>query len=159
MSDSQSTAILTLIKASKIFLWEVQLVELFNVAIGKLKPGTKSYNTTIVFLLPLKLWILLAWNVYSEFWLLGRKKCVATAIIHFYQHANSFRNEKIIKGADSNLLKRICNGDIQMHHRDVCFKSLDKVKREPWSSGYGKRLTFRRSWVRIVMMFIWKDRK
>ena len=36
------------------------------------------------------------------------------------------------------LSQKFCN-------RNVC----DKEGREPWSSGKGKRLTFRRSWVRI----------
>ena len=52
----------------------------------------------------------------------------------------------------------------------------NSLELEPWSSGYGKRLKFQRLWVRIpapytgwtfftifvvkiVMMFVWKDRK
>ena len=54
--------------------------------------------------------------------------------------------------------------------------NYSKSGREPWSGGYGRRLMFRRSWVwipalytgwtfshlfvvKVVMMFVWKDKK
>ena len=68
---------------------------------------------------------------------------------------------------------------LQVRYRYFCTSLLqfEQVPFKPWSSGKGKRLTFQRSWVRIpapytgwtffphifvvkiVMMFVWKDRK
>ena len=107
------------------------------------------------------------------------KWCHATTCFYFLKIKNFFERQIVFKFWIEICRKRPTTTFHFQHFLNLrfafCFRLNSWRKgREPWYSGYGRRLMFQRSWVRIpaphtrwtfshlfvvkVLMFVWKDK-
>ena len=93
-------------------------------------------------------WISVLINVKMEFWfsLLVTLKMVMFLLKRSFLSMPSLRGKAPTMKAASASWKKYITGRCRVPR----LRYNKKIGREPWSSGYGRRLTFQRSWVRIL---------